>query len=301
MFKVEKPVPGEPDTAFMKILYPSSNTRPLPVVIFFSGADIESNRYQWLSEHLVENCDVIVVTYDMFISTMGQTVLLFTNSMKYSPKYLNTAVETSIEKLYEINDEGPLQGALDLTRIVLGGHSAGGGGALADVSQDFVSRIKGRFTYGSHMAISVSEGTVPGSVHRLSSTTPTLLMAGTRDGLIAQSGKHYYGLEWKSSVDPIERTFARSFPEGTPVCLFEFEGFNHFAITYPDDCTHMTIEKDFEATVPKEEMKKKLAEIITLFVKETAWGDREAGSELRGYAQRKDPYIHKVLCKGAAQ
>ena len=110
---------------------------------------------------------------------------------------------------------------LDLTRVVLGGHSAGGTLALLAAH-----RVAGGFSYGGHTRAQRGQGHGVDHYLPLAGDSPLLLMAGTADGVagaIANAQGH------DVSVLPMREAFRQSVAPGRPAWLVLVEGADHYA------------------------------------------------------------------------
>ena len=61
-----------------------------------------------------------------------------------------SALPAVLKELECINSEGMLAGMLDLEKIILGGHSAGGRVAIESASPHFFPQVVAAFGYGVH-------------------------------------------------------------------------------------------------------------------------------------------------------
>jgi len=305
-FRVSDGLSPPYDTGRMKILYPASeetaffteakdSDAPFPVIVFIGGPLVESNRYQWLGERLVEDNDVVFVSYDI-LGVLGEPSIITETTQAFDVETPSEVLETVFKKLRGWNRDGILAGKLDLERVVLGGHSAGGTMALMNGNEDFFPGVVGVFTYASHLATGSVFGFPPASIIPLTSTVPILLMGGTEDGVI-MSLSYRSDTEWTSPTEPIERTFDEAFPSGKPVYYMAFNGFNHLALVDPIDTTVGSGFNDSMAAVEKDVMKERLVGTISLFVREHVFEDEEAADELMGMVNDPPRYISSASSK----
>ena len=95
--------------------------------------------------------------------------------------------------------------------------------------------VCGAVSYGAHAAASTMLGFDPGTVLQLPGREPLMIIGGTCDGVIAESG-HRYGIEERDPMQLVRRTFEEGVsPECKVACLVEVEGANHFSMAYPVD------------------------------------------------------------------
>jgi pimeloyl-ACP methyl ester carboxylesterase len=141
-----------------------------------------------------------------------------------------------MEALQQLNQApGVLQSALDLSRILIGGHSAGGTVALLNANPDWFKGLCGVFSYAAHTGASTALGHPPNTILPLPGDCPALLMGGTADGVIAASGSRY-GDSAQSSTERIEATFAQAVPDRAGANhLVLLQGANHFTFVHPRD------------------------------------------------------------------
>nr|BFE78273.1 hypothetical protein GCM10020093_008740 [Planobispora longispora] len=122
------------------------------------------------------------------------------------------AIPALLGALEELDGEGPLKGALDLERVALGGHSAGGTVALQ--SARFFPQVGAVFAWGAHTMVATMLGWPPGTVLPAQVTGPVLLGVGTQDGVIDGSADRY-GEDPAARRDPVTRTFTEALPGAT--------------------------------------------------------------------------------------
>jgi len=253
-------IPGaaEPyDTAHLKVSYPGRLTGserernfgvvepdreqapPWPVVLFLGGIDIPSATYQWLGRALVER-GVVFATYDWVASPMPGHVALTpgldldaVRPETYGTTPTSPALRPVLDALAMLGATGHLEGMLDLDRVVLGGHSAGGAVALHNARRAFFPEVRAAFSYAAHAAASTMLGYEPASFLPLGDQVPLLLMTGSADGVIASSAGRYGLDRWPA--DPVETTFERAASDRAPRYFARLQGAGHFLIAHPHD------------------------------------------------------------------
>ena len=137
--------------------------KQLPVALFLSGADCPHESYMWLASQLAKAgfCVVLSSCVVPFGPSSSFTCLL---SMPYDMSMLGSLSEykkgPSSEGIAAVlqhvdalgrQEDGPLYGKLDLSRLVIGGHSSGGRTALDLVAFDNPFPISAVFTYGASL------------------------------------------------------------------------------------------------------------------------------------------------------
>ncbi|MGB3508523.1 MAG: dienelactone hydrolase [Microcoleaceae cyanobacterium] len=289
-FRAAKVETAQPpyDTIHMKIFYPGqipeedqelsqqllpvdTEYAPFPVVIFFSGFDCHSQMYQWLAVELIER-GIVVVTFSWIeeylpgrVSSTPGFNLSMLKPDTYGTAPSSTLLPTLLAELEILNSDGILAGMLDLQKIILGGHSAGGRMAMENANPQFFPKVAAAFSYGAHSAAPVMLGFEPGKILPLPDALPLLLMGGTRDGTIAKMSA-VYGISGDATTS-VKRTFQESIIGGrNDSYLLLWEGANHFSISSPPDPTTAIPFLDLPATEPEEEIRPLMAEIIGLFI-----------------------------------
>ena len=276
------------DTIHLKVFYPSNDCdtqnpfsnapaakdlAPFPIVIFFNGFNCSLAMYQWLAIKLA-NRGLVVVLFDWLVKTANQDVFLSPgvdlaalSTETYGTMPSASALPLLLNELDNLQSVSVLAGLLDLQKIILGGHSAGGRLALENAEPKFFERVAGAFSYGAHSAAPVSLGYNSGTILPLPDSLPMLLIGGTEDGVIAKNSQ-IYGVEtWSTPTTPIIRTFQEAINSGRgDACLVIFEGANHFAISDRGDPTLSVTAFDFAATQSEPKIRSLMASTIGLFV-----------------------------------
>lgn len=253
-------VPGAPapyDTLTLKVFYPAAfgdtpqerNTgvippdasgAPYPVVIFFPGVNVSMESYAWLAVELARRGLVTVLfmwiaeDFPGSVSLTPGMDLDFLKPDTYGAGPSASALPVILEELARLNAAGVLAGMLDVNRIILGGHSAGGTMALMNAHPGWFPQVRGAFAYGAHTGASTMLGFAPGTVLPLP-PAPVLIVGGTRDGVVEASG-HRYALNGAATPTLLlERTFHEGAQAGSALVILE--GANHFLVCHPHDVT----------------------------------------------------------------
>lgn len=271
---------GEPDR-LSGIAAADPSGAPYPVVVIAPGVNVGAESYRWLAERLAA-AGLVTVTYswvgELFPGQVGITPGVIVDRL--SPDTWNSgptsdAIAPVLAGIAELNaGPGPLAGALDVDRVILGGHSGGGSVALHNATPDYFPSIVAGFAYGAHAGLAQMLGWPPESIVAPKGGVPFLYMAGTRDGVISGSAARY-GVE---SWDPIRRTIDEALPAGSAYALFD--GANHFAMGYPEDPTTARGFLDLEPTTPPEKTREALADIVVLFCRAHGYDDEQAKADL---------------------
>ncbi|WP_035985254.1 alpha/beta hydrolase family protein [Leptolyngbya sp. KIOST-1] len=245
---------------------------PFPVVILFNGINCGPELYRWLAVALAER-GLVVVTFAWVAENLPGMVALTPGvdlAMLMPDRYgqgpTASALPALLKELEQLNTDGVLAGLLNLDRVILGGHSAGGRVAIESASPTFFAPVRAAFAYGAHTAAVMQLGYPAGQILPLPDRLPLLLMAGTQDGVIANSSDRY-GLTWERATTPVERTFHEALSGGRDDSyLLLLEGANHFSFVDPFDSTTGRAFLDFPATQPDAALRELMAEAIGLFV-----------------------------------
>lgn len=247
---------------------PADGTRaPLPVVIFLNGINIGIESYHWLALELA-GAGFLTVLYSHIAETLPGVIGLTPgiDLSKARPETYGSgptcpAIAPILELLARWNaQEGhPLNHMLDLERVSLGGHSAGGTVALQ--SARFFPQVQAVFAYAGHTMASTLLGFPPATVLPVSARR-ILLMRGDRDGVIAASQARY-GTD-SAHHDPVSATFQAASAEEIWQVLIP--GANHFSIAHPIDETSGRIFLDEETTRPAAELRAQILGVILAFL-----------------------------------
>ncbi|NEQ36853.1 MAG: dienelactone hydrolase [Okeania sp. SIO3I5] len=285
--KVENAQPPY-DTIHLKVFYPGkisegeidmnqemmpvdSQHAPFPVVIFLSGFNCHPQMYEWLAVKLSER-GLVVVTFswveESFPGKVNMTPGINFQLWKpdnYGTGSTSSTLPTIILELERLNSEGILAGMLDLEKIILGGHSAGGRIAMENADPRFYPQVAAAFAYGTTSVAPVILGHELGKILPLADSQPLLLIGGTCDGVVAKMNV-YNGFPENATIG-VEETFAQAISGGRDDSyLLLLEGANHFTISDPFDPTTARPFLDFPATKPEDEIRSLMAETIGLFI-----------------------------------
>ncbi|MBW4643725.1 MAG: dienelactone hydrolase [Goleter apudmare HA4340-LM2] len=277
------------DTIHLKIFYPAQisgsdlaknssvvpvdqEKAPFPIVIFFNGFNCDAQQYHWLAMELAER-GVVVVVFNWITHSQPGIISLTPGAdlENRKPKVYRTtstasALPALLAKLAQLQNQGILAGMLDLQRIIFGGHSEGGRVAIENADPSFFSQVVAAFAYGTHTAGLLFLGYEPSTILPLPDSLPVLIMAGTHDGVIANSSDRY-GMNPQYPTTPVIRTFQEAIAGGrNDSYLLILAGANHFSIADSLDSTIPRPYLDFPSTQPQENFRLLIAEIIGLFI-----------------------------------
>jgi dienelactone hydrolase len=226
------------------VIPPDRQLVPFPVVIMMPGINVGPEAYSWLAQELAGH-GLVTVTYTLvaeempgYISlTPGLSITALTPD-QYGGAPSATAIAPILAELESVNENGVLSGTIDLQRVVLGGHSAGGTVALLNARPDWFPGVCAAFSYGAHAGAATALGYEADAMFDLPSQLPLLIMGGTRDGCIANSSGRY-GKAQTSATERVERSFDEALDCDRGDCyLAIIDGANHFSLAWPEDhCT----------------------------------------------------------------
>ncbi|MFG1946286.1 alpha/beta hydrolase family protein [Nonomuraea sp. NPDC048826] len=281
-------------TAHLKVHYPAvaegdrltgtfaPDGGPYPVVLFLSGINVGQDAYRWLAVEIAR-AGFVCVTFDrvgeLFGGEYGLTPgvdLTAASPERYGTRPTCPAIGDVLASLARID---LLKGVLDLDRVAIGGHSAGG--TVAMQSARFFPGVKAVFSYGAHTMVATMLGWPAGTVLPAQADCPVLLSVGTRDGVIMGSADRYG--EDRHAADPVTRTFEEALGDGEHL-LAVFEGANHFLIADPVD---PTAARAFLDLPPTAEPRPELAQLITAFLRTHLRDDPEARTVLADLPVRR--------------
>ena len=249
---------------------PAAAGEPWPLVIMMPGINVAPDSYRWLAHRLVPT-GVCVVTYAAIgsLGPAGQGITPGLDLDALSPASLGTRpVATALGPLLDRlaglseSDGAPPAGMVDLDRVVVGGHSAGGTVALHSSDPGWVPGVRAVFAYGAHTMTATALGHGEAAVVAIPAKVPVMLLAGTDDGVIAASRDRYrrdrethgghgddggggdHGGEGGQDGggddvhDPVRRTFDEAIGHRRgDSWLVELAGAGHFAMCHPVDTT----------------------------------------------------------------
>jgi predicted dienelactone hydrolase len=237
-------VPGEApyDRAHLKVFYPSgvpgstaaergsgmvaaAPGGPFPVAVLCNPVNIGSEFHRWIAVALARR-GIVCATYS-WVSSAGGFDVLIPGLPGADPLH---SIVAGLTRLNDMN--GPLEGQIDTSQVIVGGHSAGGSVALLAADHERHPSVCGVFALAAHQA---SLGTNGPTFAPLGCGVPVFLAGGSRDGVIDRS-RHRYNVADGGDWDPVRRTFEESLASLDGRHAYALvDGANHFSFTEPDD------------------------------------------------------------------
>jgi dienelactone hydrolase len=245
---------------------------PWPIVIIMPGVNVAPDSYRWLAARLV-HAGYCAVTYET-IGTLGPAGSGISPSMDMAalaPDVIGTRISApAVPPLLRAVAElaGPVEGAIDFERVVLGGHSAGGTMALHNSDPEWIPGLQGVFSFAGHTMVATALGHGEAAVVGFPSKVPAMIISSADDGVIAASRDRYRSDD--VDHDPIERTFHEGLERDMDDSWFvELADGNHFTICDPIDETsgRSFLESDLRAE--DDASREALAQLIVAFADQT--------------------------------
>lgn len=245
---------------------------PYPVVVLVPGVNCAADSYRWLAFRLVE-AGFVVAGYDwvgeLFPGEYGLTPgvnIVAAGPDHYGERPTTPALRPVLDALAGLQASGQLAGLLDLDRVALIGHSAGGTVALQSASPQWFPEVRAVVTYGAHTMASQMIGYPPGTLLASPVQAPTLILAGTDDGVVAASAIRYGEQADAPGHDPIERTWAEAIPTGTEAWLVHLAGAGHLLLTHPEDPSTARGFLEEPTDADPERLRAVLGDLVTMFL-----------------------------------
>lgn len=251
--------PADPDGmdgARLTGIIPPAPGGPQPVVVFMPGINVAPDSYRWLASELV-GAGFVVALYSLIadLGPVGPGITPGIDLDALAPGTLGRRPSSpALGDVIDLVATDPLLGdGVDLDRIGLGGHSAGGTAALHNASPDWFPGVRAAFAYAGHTMAASWIGHGGAAVMPVPSAVPLLIMAGARDGVIEASRDRYAsaggapGSEHNRSGDggrgldrhdPVRQTFEEAVTSDRGDCWWvELAAGAHFTACHPVDHT----------------------------------------------------------------
>ncbi len=309
------------DTIHVKVHYPAAPTgsheermtgqltaardrAPYPLALILPGVNVGQDSYRWLAVTLAR-AGYAAVTYDwvgeIFPGQAGLTPGIDLDAVRpesYGTRPSATAIRPILAAVAELNaaEGGVLRGLLDLDRVALIGHSAGGTIALQSARPDWFPEVRAALTFGAHGGISTTLGWPTASIPSVLCEVPLLMAYGSDDGVVAASASRYGEETSPDRRDPVERTFDEGLDRSSgDAWLVQLKGANHFTPVEIIDPTSARAFLDTAPTTDPAESREALAPIIIDFLEAYL---RDVPAALQGL---EDLLIHQPAAVSAAR
>jgi pimeloyl-ACP methyl ester carboxylesterase len=265
--------PGPDLDPVMGVLGPDRSHGPLPVVVMVPGFNCTPELYTWLGRHLV-GLGFAFVTFtwvgEVFPGTYGLTSgvdLRYATPDTYGTAPTAKCLPPILRALDEANAAGVLDGALDLDRVVLGGHSGGGVLAMQNSRTDFWPQLRAVFSYAAHSSGATMLGWPEGSVVPVPAQVPLLIMGGSADQVIAATAAQRYGRQGEDPATPVRRTFSEAVQaDRGDVYYVMLDGGHHFSVTSGYDGSTARGYLDPAATTDSPQLREAVAGLVGDFL-----------------------------------
>lgn len=265
---------------------------PFPVLIMMPGINVSPEAYGWLAQALAAR-GIVTVTYSFVTEELPGMIglspgidLEYLKPEQFGRAPTASALKGIIEELARVNDESLLKGTLNLDKIILGGHSAGGTVALLNANPNWFPGLVGVFSYGAHTAAATPLGWPENSYLPSPSLLPSLMIGGDCDGVIEGSQMRYGNSDDKTAASKLEQSFEQAISSNRGDChLAILSGANHFAIAYPEDSTTGRGFLDKETTRPGKKTRQTLEQLIGLFISDINKGTQKLDSYLKSHGE----------------
>jgi hypothetical protein len=213
---------------------------PYPLVIFLPGNNLPVAEYSWWLQRLATQHVVVSPTWVTEVAggTIGTSGGLDRGAL--GPGELGQSpacplLGPILEVLTRIDGSLPAA-AIDMTKVVVGGHAGGGTAALIGADSRTVPGLRGVFTYAAHTQAEATMGWPPDTFLPVAFQGPLLMMRGSHDGVIV--GSAHRAAPQGRTHDPVGRTFRHGVGSGRPASyLATFVGANHMLPVDPQDPT----------------------------------------------------------------
>ncbi|WP_162598770.1 hypothetical protein [Nocardioides gilvus] len=266
-------LPASTDAQRMSGMLEVDRTRaPHPVVVVLGGVNVASAGYTWLAVELVRS-GFVAVTYDwvgeLFPGQVGLTPGVdvgVATPEAYGSAPTTPALRPLLDRLHQLNGSGALAGMLDLTRVVLLGHSAGGTVALQSASSDWFPELSAVVTYGSHLMASTQLGFAPDTIVESPATVPVLLVSGAQDGVVRASAVRYGQSGDDTTHDPVLRTWSEALSHSKEAWLAVISGAGHLLVSTPEDQSSARGFLETPLTADQDELRQTFIGLLTAFL-----------------------------------
>lgn len=271
--KIHYPADQRPDAQQRDsgIIPPLRLAGGMPMVIFMAGANCHAEAYNWLGQALASR-GIAMLSYSYIGTDVGSEAALTPGIELAQMRPDNFAKAPSalllpaiLQQLQQLNCSPAFADCFDLHQLILGGHSAGGTLALLNAVPDWFAGIKACFSYAAHTAAATVLGWPQQTLLPLPAKVPTLMLGGSRDGVIANSAERY-----QADADPtalLQRCFQQANDsDRDDNYLAIVEGANHGTVLAPEDPCSGRGFLDWPAQGNSEQQRQLIADLCSYFI-----------------------------------
>jgi len=273
---------------------------PYPVVVLVPGVNCPADAYRWLAFRLVEAGNVCV-SYDwvgeLFPGQYGLTPgvdIVAAGPDHYGERPTTPALRPVLDAVAALNESGQLAGLLDLERVGVVGHSAGGTVLLQSISPAWFPEVRAVVTYGAHTMASQMIGYPPNTLLHAPVEAPTMIIAGTDDGVVAASAIRYGEQAGAAGHDPVERTWREAVASTTECWLVHLAGAGHMLAAHPEDPSTARGFLETPTDADHDRLREVLGDVVATFLAAHLTSAPSAKSQLDQLAEQPQPEIAAI-------
>ena len=154
--------------------------------------------------------------------------------------------------------------------------------------------VRAIVTYGAHTMASQMLGYPPSTLLPAALDAPTLLIAGTDDGVVAASAIRYGEDPSSPAHDPVTRTWSEALPETTEAWLVHLAGAGHMLAAHPEDPSTARGFLETPTDADHDRLREVLGDVVASFFDAHLTGSPSAKSQLEHLAEQPQPEIAAV-------
>ena len=257
--------------------------------------DISLESYSWLATDLAQ-AGMAVATYSWISEDKSRGVHIGPGlqrkrlaKKRFGKKPSCPALPAIFSELKRLNKKGLLEGHLNLSHVVLGGHAQGGALALLNANRDWFPGVCGAFSYAAHTLADPDQGWDDGDVLSLPPDMPLLMMAGTADGVLAADlpGDGDHPETWA-----VEQSFRKGLKgKRGDRHLVLIEDASHYTFASPRDKTSGRCFLDRRTRGQGKALRKYLSKLVVMFCDQTCRGNPMSAADLKALCDPAHPMV----------